>query len=74
MNSDNPIVAASLARFSAGEISRVELGALVGEPISFGDTLALLLEHKLPLPRYGRDYNPRGIEMVRQLAERAGRG
>lgn len=74
MNVDGPIVAASLTKFSAGEISRVELGRLLGEPISFGDTLAMLHEYNLPLPRYAKDYNPKGIEMVRQLAELAGRG
>lgn len=63
-----------IARFSAGEISRIELGRLLGQPISFGDTLAMLHEHALPLPRYGRAYNPAAVEIVRQLAERAKRG
>ena len=63
-----------IARFSAGEISRIELGRLLGHPISFGDTLAMLHQHGLALPRYGRTYNPAAVEMVRQLAVRAAGG
>jgi hypothetical protein len=63
-----------LERFSAGEISRIELGKLLGEPISFGDMLMMLHEHKLPLPRYGRPFNPEGIELIRQLSLRKTNG
>ena len=59
MNDMTPI-----ARFSAGEISRIGLGRLLGEPISFGDTLMMLHAHNLPLPRYGRPFNPAGIELL----------
>jgi hypothetical protein len=57
-----------LERFSAGEISRIDLGKLLGSPISFGDMLMMLHENNLPLPQYGRPFNPRGIKMVRDLA------
>ena len=40
-----------IERFSAGEISRRELGSLLGEPISFGDAFLMLADHRLPLPR-----------------------
>jgi hypothetical protein len=54
-----------LERFSAGEISRSELGHLLGHDISFGETLAMLHEHGLPLPRYGRPFSPEGIMRLR---------
>jgi hypothetical protein len=60
-----------LQRFSAGEISRVELGKLLGAPVSFGDMLMMLHDQKLPLPRYGRPFNPQGIELIRQYASRS---
>ena len=61
MNDMTPI-----KRFSAGQISRRELGNLLGAPISFGDTLMMLHAHNLPLPRYGRSFNPKGIELLRE--------
>jgi hypothetical protein len=60
-----------LQRFSAGEISRVELGKLLGAPVSFGDMLMMLHDQKLPLPRYGRPFNPQGIELIRHYASRS---
>lgn len=59
-----------LERFSAGEISRLELGNLLGAPISFGDMLLKLHEHGLPLPRYGKTFNPEGVELIRKWAAR----
>ena len=59
-----------IARFSAGEISRPELGKLLGEPISFGDTLAMLHAHNLPLPRYRRVYNPAANVLLAQILKR----
>jgi hypothetical protein len=47
------------------------LGKLLGEPISFGDMLMMLHDQKLPLPRYGRPFNPQGIELIRQYASRS---
>jgi hypothetical protein len=70
MNDMTP-VPTPLQRFSAGEISRVELGKLLGAPVSFGDMLMMLHDQKLPLPRYGRPFNPQGIELIRQYASRS---
>ena len=69
MNDMTPI-----KRFSAGQISRRELGNLLGAPISFGDTLMMLHEHNLPLPRYGRPFNPKGIELLREALRRQKHG
>ena len=63
-----------IERFSAGEISRIELGNLMGEPISFGDTLMKLHEQGLPLPQYGRAFNPEGVDLIRFFAERNANG
>jgi hypothetical protein len=70
MNDMAPIQKSPLERFSAGEISRRELGNLLGQPISFGDMLMQLHAEKLPLPQYGRTYNPNGVELIRKWAER----
>lgn len=59
-----------IERFSAGEISRIELGRLLGAPISFGDTLAMLHAENLPLPNYRRAYNPRAVQLIRESATR----
>lgn len=63
-----------LERFSEGEITRRELGGLLGDPVSFGETLMLLHERKLPLPRYGRPFSPKGIEALRKALRQARRG
>ncbi len=55
-----------LERFSSGEISRIELGRLIGDPVSFGDMLGMLHKAHLPLPRYGRPFNPEGIKLLRE--------
>lgn len=68
--SEMPHTATPLQRFSAGEISRRELGNLLGQPISFGDMLMQLHEHNLPLPQYGLTYNPTGVELIKKWAER----
>ena len=70
MNDMTPIAASSpIERYSAGEISRHELGNLLGEPISFGDTLMLLHELHLQLPQYSKSFNPDGIALIRKWAE-----
>lgn len=61
-----PDALAALKRFSAGEITRRELGLCLGEPVSFGDTLMLLYQHGLPVPRYGRPFNPKGMNALRE--------
>jgi hypothetical protein len=63
-----------LERYSAGEISRIELGNQLGEPISYGDMLMRLHEANLPLPRYGKPLNPEGIELLREALRVAKRG
>ena len=72
MNDMTPI-ATPLQRFSAGEITRRELGHLLDEHISFGETLMKLHEHNLPLPRYGRPFNPEGIVALRKALKQARR-
>ncbi len=74
MNDMTPIQKSPLERFSAGEISRRELGSLLGDEITFGETLMMLHEHHLPLPRYGRPFNPRGMEVFREALRQARRG
>ncbi len=74
MNDMTPIQKSALERFSAGEISRIELGNLLGEPISFGDTLMMLHEAHLPLPRYSKPYNPEGVALLKYWAERNNNG
>ena len=56
-----------IQRFSAGEISRRQLAHLLGAPVSFGEALMMLHAHNLPLPRYGRPFNPAGIEKLREV-------
>ena len=73
MTDMTPIQKSPLERYSAGEITRQELGHLLGEPVSFGETLMKLHEHRLPLPRYGRPFNAKGIEALR-VALRQARG
>jgi hypothetical protein len=70
MNEMSPIPATPLKRFSDGEISRRDLAKLLGEPISFGDMLMMLHEHHLPLPHYGKPFNPQGVELIRKWADR----
>lgn len=66
--------ATPLERYSAGEITRRQLGDLLGEPITFGETLMMLHEHDLPLPRHGRPFNPEGIEALRTASRQFRRG
>ena len=63
-----------LERYSAGGITRRQLGHLLDAPISFGETLMMLHEHNLPLPRYGRPFNPKGIEALREAVRETIRG
>lgn len=70
MNDMTAMQKSPLERFSAGEISRNELGKLLGAPISFGDVLMQLHEHHLPLPRYGKTFNPEGVALLRSWIDR----
>ncbi len=74
MNDMTPIQKSPLERFSAGEITRRQLGYLLDEPVSFGEMLMMLHKHDLPLPRYGRPFNPSGIEALREALRLARRG
>lgn len=66
MNDTPPLAKSTpLERFSAGEITRRQLGDLLGQPVSFGETLMMLRQQNLPLPRYGRSFNAQGIEALR---------
>ncbi len=64
----------ALKHYSAGKISRIELGRLIGAPISFGDMLMMLHEADLPLPRYGKPFNPEGIKLLREALSAKKRG
>jgi hypothetical protein len=61
--------------FSRGEITRQEVGDhRLGEPISFGELLMKLHEHRLPLPRFPSDRNSEGAQLIKRLAMRAANG
>lgn len=68
--SDN-VDMALLEAYSRGDLTRREVEARSGRTISFGQLLAMLHESRLPLPRLRSDPPSPGIELVRQLAERA---
>ncbi len=75
MNNTTSIAEVSpIKRFSAGEILRREFENPLGAPLSFGDTLMMLHEHNLPLPRYGRSFNPKGIKLLREALRRQKHG
>jgi hypothetical protein len=77
MNDIAPVASdalSALKRYSAGEITRRELGDCLGEPVSFGETLMLLHQHGLPLPRYGRSFNPKGALALREALRNVKRG
>lgn len=67
----NMIDRALLEAFSRGEITRRELSERCDMIVGFGDLLAQLHEHQLPLPRIGADKDMRGAQLIRQLTERA---
>jgi hypothetical protein len=71
MNDMTPIQKSPFERYSAGEITRRELSYLLDEPISFGETLMKLHEYNLPLPRYGKPFNAKGIEALRVALRQA---
>lgn len=62
---------ALVAAYSRGELTRREVEDRSGEIISFGAMLALLHEHGLPLPRIPSDPNSPGVQLIRQLVEKA---
>ena len=64
---------ALLQAYSRGEITRREIIEKTGQPLSFGTLLMQLHEHKLPLPRIPSDPQSPGVQLIKQLVERAPR-
>ena len=63
-----------IGAYSRAEITRQEVGDRLGEPISFGELLMKLHEHRLPLPRFPSDRNSEGVQLIKRLAMRAASG
>jgi hypothetical protein len=63
-----------IGAYSRAEITRQEVGDRLGEPISFGELLMKLHEHRLPLPRFPSDRNSEGVQLINRLAMRAANG
>jgi hypothetical protein len=59
-----------LERFSAGEITRNELGRQLGKDIAFGEALMMLHAEKLPLPRRIPKYDSGGVAMLKGFLKR----
>jgi hypothetical protein len=60
-----------LEAYSRGEISRRDIGDRRQADISFGDLFAALLEHGLPLPRFPGHPDWPGVQLIKELAQRA---
>lgn len=60
-----------LEGFSRGTLTRREIQERIGQPLRFGELLAELHAHNLPLPRLPADADSPGFRMVQQLVERA---
>jgi hypothetical protein len=69
-----PIPKDMLEAYSRGEITRREIEDRTGQVIGFGTLLMGLHEHHLRLPRVPSDPNSPGVQLIRQLVERAQRG
>jgi len=65
---------ALVAAYSRGELTRREIEERTGEAVSFGRLLMALHAHGLPLPRIPSDPNSPGVQLIKRLAEKAGRG
>jgi hypothetical protein len=61
-----------LEAYSRGEISR-DISDRLDAEVSFGDLLASLHAHGLPLPRFPAHPDSEGVKLIRRLAERAPR-
>jgi len=68
-----PIPKDLLEAYSRGEITRREIEDRTSEVIGFGALLMALHGHHLPLPRVPVDPNSPGVQLIRQLVERAQR-
>jgi len=60
-----------LEAYSRGEISRREIGERQKEDVNFGDLFSALLERGLPLPRFPGHPDSPGVQLIKQLAQRA---
>lgn len=60
-----------LEAYSRCEITRRDIEDRTGQTVSFGTLLGLLHQHGLPLPRFPSDPQSPGVQLIRQLAERA---
>ncbi len=60
-----------LEAYSRGEISRREIGERQNAEISFGDLFSALLDRGLPLPRFPGHPDSPGVQLIKQLAQRA---
>jgi len=63
----------TIEAYSRGDISRAELGRLMGKEVDFVDALQMLRRQHLPLPHRPSDPQSVGVELIRQLASRAAR-
>ena len=70
---DLQIDPALLQAYSRCEISRRDISTRLNREVSFGELLAALHAHRLPLPRYPAHPDSEGVKLIRRLAERAGR-
>ena len=68
-----PIPKDLLEAYSRGEITRREIQDRTDQVIGFGALLMALHEHHLQLPRVPVDMNSPGVQLIRQLVERAQR-
>ena len=59
-----------LEAYSRGEVSRREIVERLREPVSFGQLLMQLHEHRLPLPRFPSNPQSVGVQLIKRLAER----
>ncbi len=70
---DKVIDPSLLEAYSRGEISRREISDRMQMEIGFGDLLAALHAHGLPLPRFPSHPDSVGVKLIKRLAERARR-
>jgi hypothetical protein len=62
-----------LEAYSRGEISRRDISDRMQIEIGFGDLLAALHSHGLPLPRFPSHPDSVGVKLIKRLAERTPR-
>jgi hypothetical protein len=65
--SDDDARIAILRAYSEARVTRADVAAVFGQPISFGELLMLLGEQDLPLPRFPTDPDSPGRVLLRRL-------